>query len=244
LKWRFGIGFLLIVSVLGFSFCQLHKTGFFNLASVDVLVEDFATQKNYLSPLVADVNRSISVFMGQPLFSLRLESVAKSVEALPWVQEVRVSLRWPAGLRLEIKSRDVFLLLAHKNGSMMPVTENGELLPPISANHVPAVALLQGEVFEKQKEKRAQAIQLIHSIPDVGNFSQKNISEIHYDDKEGFWVHLMGSGLRVNLGQDQMLTKSLRVSQVMNYLDEHQMDARVIDANLSKKVLVRLRKDP
>ena len=54
----------------------------------------------------------------------------------------------------------------------------------------------------------------------------------------------MSSGMRVNLGDDEVLKKSLRVSQVLNYVDEHQLDARVIDANLSKKVLVRLRKGP
>ena len=38
--------------------------------------------------------------------------------------------------------------------------------------------------------------------------------------------------------------KAQRVSQVLEYMETRQLEARVIDANLSKKVLVRLRKDP
>jgi cell division protein FtsQ len=38
--------------------------------------------------------------------------------------------------------------------------------------------------------------------------------------------------------------KAARVAQVIEYMETRQLEARVIDANLSKKVLVRLRKDP
>jgi cell division protein FtsQ len=38
--------------------------------------------------------------------------------------------------------------------------------------------------------------------------------------------------------------KADRVGQVLDYLEKHELDARVIDANLTKKVLVRLRKRP
>ena len=244
LKLQIILGILLIGLTIGFSVWNLNRSGFFNLTNTDVIVENFADQKNYLAPLIAQVNTSMTPYMGQSLWSISPEKVAQSVESLPWVQEVRVSVRWPVSLRIQIVAKEVALLLVHHNGTLMPVTKEGELLPPVSANHSPSVVLLQGEVFEKQKEQRQKAIEVIQSIPAQGNFSQKNISEIHYDTQEGFWIHLVGSGLRVNLGQDQVMTKSLRVSQVLNYLDEHQMDARVIDANLSKKVLVRLRKGP
>ena len=41
-------------------------------------------------------------------------------------------------------------------------------------------------------------------------------------------------------GEDQFEIKSSRVSQVIDYLENRDLKARVIDANLSKKVLVRL----
>ncbi len=55
---------------------------------------------------------------------------------------------------------------------------------------------------------------------------------------------MIKTGIQVKMGEDQVSLKSARVAQVVDYLETRQFDARVIDANLSKKVLVRLRKDP
>jgi cell division protein FtsQ len=54
----------------------------------------------------------------------------------------------------------------------------------------------------------------------------------------------MNKELRVKLGNENFESKSLRVSQVIDYIENKQIEARVIDANLSQKVLVRLRKEP
>lgn len=244
MKWRWFLGVVGIFSVLGFSFWNLSQSGFLNLSSVDVVVENFTEQKFYLKPLIGEAQQSVSGYIGQSLWKLNPKEIAKNIEALPWVDSVRVSLHWPASLRVEIKAKPISVLLARKNGSFQPVTQDGDLLPAVKAAQTPDVAVLKGEVFETQREKRQQAVQLLNSVPEKGSFSQESISEIHFDDQDGFWIHLMYSGLRVNLGQDQVLAKSMRVSQVLNYLDQHQLDARVIDANLSKKVLVRLRKGP
>jgi cell division protein FtsQ len=52
------------------------------------------------------------------------------------------------------------------------------------------------------------------------------------------------SNIKIKLGEDQFAVKSARVSQVMDYLEKRDLKARVIDANLSKKVLVRLQQSP
>jgi cell division protein FtsQ len=106
------------------------------------------------------------------------------------------------------------------------------------------VALLDGEQFEKNIEMRKKAIRLMSEVPADGKFSKRNISELRYDPKEGFWATLIQSGIRVKIGEENIPLKSARVAQVIEYMETRQLEARVIDANLSKKVLVRLRKDP
>jgi cell division protein FtsQ len=71
-----------------------------------------------------------------------------------------------------------------------------------------------------------------------------HVSEIGYDRKEGSWIKLLNSETRVNLGEEQFEIKSARISQVIEYLEGRNLKARVIDANLSKKVLVRLQQNP
>ena len=46
------------------------------------------------------------------------------------------------------------------------------------------------------------------------------------------------------MGDDQFIVKGARVNQVLEYLESNEFKARVIDATLSQKVLVRLRKGP
>ena len=55
---------------------------------------------------------------------------------------------------------------------------------------------------------------------------------------------LLQNGLQIKIGDEHVRTKSFRISKVLDYLDSKKFQARVIDANLSQKVLVRLRKDP
>jgi cell division protein FtsQ len=118
------------------------------------------------------------------------------------------------------------------------------MLESVSQKAAPDVALIQGDIFEKNLDVRQRAVKTIDEIPHTGKFSQKNISELRFDPKQGFWATLIGTGMRVKLGEEQISLKSARVSQVIEYMETRQLEARVIDANLSKKVLVRLRKDP
>ena len=124
------------------------------------------------------------------------------------------------------------------------MTRDGNFLDTIETRQAPDVALLEGEIFLKKPELRKKAVEVLAELPEEGSFSQKSISEVRYDTKEGFWMTLIKSGIQVKIGEDKVGLKAARVSQVVDYLDSRQFEARVIDANLSKKVLVRLRKDP
>ncbi|HEY1080413.1 MAG TPA: cell division protein FtsQ/DivIB, partial [Bdellovibrio sp.] len=139
---------------------------------------------------------------------------------------------------------EVKLLFMAKGGKLMPIIRDGTFLQEVDSKEAPDVALVEGEVFLKKPELRKKAVEVLEQIPSEGSFSKKTISEIRYDSKEGFWMTLIKTGVQVKMGEDQMSLKAARVSQVVDYLESRQFDARVIDANLSKKVLVRLRKDP
>jgi len=103
--------------------------------------------------------------------------------------------------------------------------------------------LLQGSEFAKNQELRKKAVKVLEELPAEGLFSKRNISEMSYNSKDGFWISMMTSNMKVKLGEDQIALKSRRVSQVMDYLNKNNVNAKVIDANLSKKVLVRTTKE-
>ena len=185
----------------------------------------------------------METYRGTSLWHLDLNKLEKELSVNSWIDESSLSRRWPSTLRILIRAKDVKMLLLTKGGKILPIVKNGEALDPIEIKQVPDVAVLVGEVFEKRKELRKKAIQVVEEIPYEGSFSQKTISEIHFDEKDGFWMTLIKNGIQVKLGQDQIALKSARVSQVLDYMTTHKQEAHVIDANLSKKVLVRLKSD-
>ena len=70
--------------------------------------------------------------------------------------------------------------------------------------------------------------------------SRTKLSEVSYDRRDGYWIQLIDSNVKIKFGENDFAMKSARVSQVLEYLEKKDLKARVIDANLSKKVLVRL----
>lgn len=242
------VGLLLIpASVVG-TIYWLDQGGFFNLEHIEISVlnpiETVRNQNLYLKPLVSDLEKKLDALRGKSLWDLDLSQISSLLGDLKWVETNYVSRSWPARLNIRVIPKDVKLLYVAKSGQMFPIVDEGKFLDAVSAKQIPDVALLEGEIFEKNREMRVKAIKVISEIPAEGKFSKKNISELRFDPKEGFWATLVQSGIRVKIGQDQVPIKSLRISQVIEYLESRQLEARVIDGNLSKKVLVRLRKDP
>ena len=224
---------------------SLDKKGFFNITQVEVLLEEApAGQEAFLEPRVQNLSAELLKYKGQSLWSIRLKPLSREVRDENWVQALNIKRSWPNTLSVIVKPHEVKMLLLSKSGTLLPLIESGEVLDAVEASRAPDVALLDGEDFAKSKELRQKAVAVMNEIPAKGTFSKQSISEVRYDDKEGFWMTMIKTGIRVKMGEEQMAIKAARVSQVVDYLESHQFDARVIDANLSKKVLVRLRKDP
>ena len=51
---------------------------------------------------------------------------------------------------------------------------------------------------------------------------------------------MVKSAVAVKIGEDAIALKSVRLGQVLEYLNNRGMNATSLDANLSKKVLVKL----
>lgn len=223
----------------------LNQNGFFNISQVDIVLVDSAeAQGNFYSPMAEKLEKQMFAFKGQSLWSLKLSQVVGLLNSQNWIEKHSISRQWPNGLSVKIKPHDIKLVYLGKNGKYMPIISDGSFLESVDSKQAPDVTLLEGEIFAGKKELRQKAVKVLKEIPAEGSFSKKTISEMRYDPKEGFSMTLLKTGVQVKIGEEQVGIKSARVSQVVDYLQTHQFDARVIDANLSKKVLVRLRNDP
>lgn len=222
----------------------LNHNGFFNLDHIEIAIEKGRLNPQFLQPLVADLDHNLEKYRGQSLWDLDISEISAQIRSHDWIDSISLSRSWPTRLNVRIFPKDVKLLYISKSGQLLPIVEDGNFLSVVSSQFAPDVTLLEGSVFEKDLEMRKKAVQAISDVPRDGKFSQKNISELRFDSKEGFWATLIQSGIKVKIGEKNIPLKAARVSQVLEYMETRQLEARVIDANLSKKVLVRLRKDP
>jgi cell division protein FtsQ len=242
LSFIFGV-IVIPLSVAGVIY-SLDQNGFFNLDNIQIVVENSDGQGHFLKPLISELDHQVDQSRGTSLWKLDLKKIEAQVAAHPWVEQVSVTRHWPSQIRVTVAPREVKLVFVNGDGSLLPIVEGGSFLPAVSAKEAPDVALLDGDIFKKDASLRQKAVSVINEIPKEGRFSRKTISEMNFDPKEGFWATLIQSGIRVKLGEENIPIKSARVGQVLEYMETRKLQARVIDADLSKKVLVRLRKGP
>jgi cell division protein FtsQ len=224
----------------------LNQRGFFNLEQIEIAIDMHGgdASPQFLQPLVADLNQRLEKYRGQSLWQLNLPEISKLIRSLSWIETNAISRSWPTRLNVKVHPKSVKLLYLSKSGEIFPVVEDGSLLQPVTSKTAPDVTLLEGPIFENNMAMRKKAVKVIEEVPGEGKFSHRKISELRYDPKEGFWATLIQTGIKVKMGEENIPLKAARVSQVLEYLETRELEARVIDANLSKKVLVRLRKDP
>jgi cell division protein FtsQ len=182
-------------------------------------------------------------WQGQFLWDVKIEQVLKTILADVRISEAHVMRKLPNQIYIAVKARKSVLVVMNSQGDIFPIAEDASLMPAVKASEAPDVPVLRGKKFLQTNELRKLAVQMIQEIPETGVFSRQAISEISYD-KEGFWLSLINRGVRVKMGEGRISEKSDRVARVLRYLESEDLNGRVIDASLSKKVLVKLRNHP
>lgn len=240
--FKFGKIFLSLFGIpcfLAAVFFSLEQSGFFNLTKIDFQVENLTKHPQYIDPLVQSLRDDLQVYFGKSLWDLDLMAFSEHSKRYLWLENIHCVRKWPNSVQVKIRLREVKLLMMSGKGDFRPLLEDGSLLDVVNVKNLPDVPILQGAPFEKNLQQRVKALNLIKTIPDEGTFSLKNISEIRFDEKDGFWMTLIQDGIKVKFGHDNFNSRTQRVNQVLSYMEAHQMKARFIDADLSKKVVVR-----
>lgn len=235
------------VIVFGSVFYLDHR-GFFAIQSIDFKIEALESQKSYAAVYVEKLSTQFSAKKGKSLWKTPLSEFSQVLRAQPWIQEFHTARVWPNAVEIKIVPKKLSFITSTakdiSNGLFYPVSEQGDLLPAVDTRQIPPLAHLNGEIFIKNLAKRKKAIELLKALPAQGKVGVDQLSEVNYDAKYGFWIRTIRAPYEIHLGEDQFELKSARVSQVIDYLEKRDLKARVIDANLTKKVLVRMQQNP
>lgn len=223
---------------------SLDQQGYFKLKNIQLVLVDQTANKNYYSNLAKQTEQQLNVFLSKSLFEVDLGQMAKMISSEKWIEDFEIQREWPDSIKVKVNANELVMLYWNEKNDIYPIFSNNEMLDKLNKKDLPDAIHTYDKKIANQKELRKKVIDVIQKLPEKGPLSPKMIAEVGFDSKAGYWFQLIKKDLRVKMGEEKMELKSERVSNVIEYLETKQIDARVIDANLSQKVLVRLRKDP
>ena len=126
-------------------------------------------------------------------------------------------------------------------GDLKLMDASNHIIDDAKSSHLADLPIILGTAFIKNQSLRQQALDLYKSLPSEGVLSQRDVSNVEFDDEHGFQLRLTRKAMLVDLGKDEFGFKIDRARRVVQYLDQHQIDALRIDADYAKKVLVKVR---
>lgn len=248
LSWKIiGLRTLGVLAVAGLVVATpfvLQREGFFRIESVEVGLKEGVLMPAWLQSEWKAMRADALALKGRDLWSLDMDAVVAEIKRRPWVREVSLSRSWPDALVLSIDPKELKALARAKKGALVPVLEDGTTLPADKMTNFVSLPIFSGEIGVDDPARIKEALALLSLFPGQGVLSIDRVSEIGFHEKEGYWILVMPFATKVRWGFGDFEKKISRVKQVMEYLDSRQIGARVIDADLSKKVVVRLRKTP
>ena len=166
---------------------------------------------------------------GNGFFSADLERVRASVEALPWVADVEVSRHWPDALRIRIVEHQP---VARWNEAGL-FSDRGHVFTVDGSEGMQGLARLSGPDSRRQDVLE----EWLWMRRELGRIGQ-NIQAVRLDDR-GAWAVVLGSGLEILLGREQVRARLERFIGIHDVLAGDQRRADRVDLRYTNGLAVR-----
>ncbi|NJL24101.1 MAG: FtsQ-type POTRA domain-containing protein [Calothrix sp. SM1_5_4] len=244
---RWPVTVLLIVLGFAGAALALHPE-WVRIGAVEINLAEDSEQHLLYQRIRASLNPQLKAYEGRYFWSVSLQDVFEVISRDKRVKRVSIRREFPSRVKIEIEPHTPVLAYLAGDGRMHPIATDATLLPPLPPRDAPDIPLLRGESkrddIKENQAVREAALELYASVPDEGEFTKRNVSEIIYSKKEGFKIFITGGSAEVKLGDTDFGPKISRVKKVLSYLESQNIKGRVIDARFSKKVVVRVRNTP
>jgi cell division septal protein FtsQ len=184
------------------------------------------------------------------LFDLSLASIEKRLLGHPWVKGVILTKRFPQTLSVQVIYRNPVALLQDPHGTLQYVDEDGVLFGVLNLNARPDLPLLSGFSADPRADSFKTALDLLKSWSGRLWKTSNQISQITYDEEEGFqvWttfapahrvVVILGQDIDVQTDPSKWTEHLARIDAVLGQVATRSIPTRQIYADTHKKIVVR-----
>ncbi|MEY4617277.1 MAG: hypothetical protein RJB66_2237 [Pseudomonadota bacterium] len=239
------IGRILALSLVAIAvFAIIKDETLFTVDQVNIQVTMNEPDRLAWNDLTNEVEKTLRAYQGASLWKVSLADVQRKLSAFSLLKDVQVKKSWPHSLDVQYSLPTLKAIHQETDGKYKVLAEDGRWIGPTKWSRLPRLPWLKGDWVTQKPIMKEGVLSLLKQLPDKGPMSAQQVSEIQFNDIDGFLLTLVKSAQQVRFGSDNFEVKSLRVAQVLEYLQIRGLESRVIDANFSKKVLVRLRNHP
>lgn len=218
-----------------------QRDGYFRLTDVSVILDPSAPKAYSL--YASDLENELSKLKGQDLWRLDLEDLNRHLSSLSWVSEHQSKRRFPNQLEVHIVGRKALAMILDRKGQLRPLSDSGMVLPPIRANQALELPVVQDPRLERDQDLRLRLVQLLVQLPQEGRLSLREIDAIQFSRKGQFLFLPKGLKKPVHIGEAEVGLRAARVARVLDYLDHNRVEWREINADFTKKVVVKKETD-
>jgi cell division protein FtsQ len=179
---------------------------------------------------------------GVSLWKLDMDEIAGSLERDGWVESVDVRRQLPHTVVIDVAERKPVAVLTTGRGIFKFVDGSNAIIGEVRPEQIADFPILSGGNMTEKSELRMKALDLLRELPDEGTISRADVSEIRFAEERGFQIVLSKTGMVIDLGKENIPLHVDRSRRVVQYLEQHRINATHIDSDYAKKVLVKVRK--
>jgi len=226
---------LILVIFGGGLFIGLTRSDFVKLHDIVITGASPQTEARIRPHLISKI--------GESIWKFPVEKIAENIRRDPWVESVEIRRQIPQTLLINIHERKPVAVLGNGQGSFKYLDElNTVIESKPDVRDLSRYPTFFGMYTPDKIKLREQALALLKTLPAEGFISRKDISDVSYDDEHGYQMTLSKTGILVELGKEDLPLRIDRARKVVQYLDQHHINATRIDSDYAKKVLVKVRK--
>lgn len=219
-----------------------NKNHIFTVNKIEVVTKNSDLPEHFLIYL-NQLQDDLSMFEGEDLWKIEMDKISEILSKHQWISEYRIYRRFPQTLRIEYEITKSMALFLNSKGKLFVINEKSQVLPPIEIKKAPLLPVIQETKILKDELLRKRVVDVLKQIPQEGSLTLRSISEVSLGKNNELFLKHLGSKSLIKIGSSDLDIKSARVAKVLDYLDNNNLQWRVIDADFSKKVLVKLRND-
>jgi len=225
---------LLFVLFVGGLWEGIQKTELLKLKTIQIIGAAPATE--------ARLRKTITINPGDSLWGKSVEKQAEIAMGDPWVEKAQVRRVFPNSIVIEIKERAPVAVLNESNGQFKYLDSSNTIIDRAEPEKIGQYPILVGQDLRTNINLRGSALDILKSLPEEGLMSRRDVGDLRFDDEHGFQIRLAKSGILIDIGKENIPLHIDRARRVVQYLDQHNINASRVDSDYAKKVLVKVRK--